>query len=154
MSSKTFALGRIEGVENQAAAKAQIVKALKAMMLSLQHGEQVTTILDKSQVWKEYKDQKHDLFIANTPIAGYLTGGMSTLYSHKVCSPRPGRSCLRSCNCLQLLTQLQLLSTTANAMSSSTATASHIKPTTASATANDWFQPGTTASTTATAALK
>ena len=76
MSSKTFALGRIEGVENQAAAKAQIVKALKAMMLSLQHGEQVTTILDKSQVWKEYKDQKHDLFIANTPIAGYLTGGM------------------------------------------------------------------------------
>ena len=86
MSSKTFALGRIEGVENQAAAKAQIVKALKAMMLSLQYGEQVTTILDKSQVWKEYKDQKHDLFIANTPIAGYLTGGMSTLYSYKVYS--------------------------------------------------------------------
>ena len=28
-------------------------------------------------------------------------------------------------------------------------TASHIKPSIASATANDWFQPGTTASTTA-----
>ena len=33
-------------------------------------------------------------------------------------------------------------------------TACHIKPTTASATANDGFQPGTTASTTATAAHK
>ena len=54
---------------------------------------------------------------------------------------------------MQLLTQLQLLSATANAMSShlttATATACHIKPTTASATANDGFQPGTTASTTA-----
>ena len=55
---------------------------------------------------------------------------------------------------MQLLTQLQLSS--ANAMYShlTTATASHIKPTTASGTANDGFQPGTTASTTATAAHK
>ena len=44
---------------------------------------------------------------------------------------------------MQLLTQLQLLTTTTNEMSShlTTATASHIKPTTASATANDGFQP-------------
>ena len=57
---------------------------------------------------------------------------------------------------MQLLTQLQLLSVTANAISSNltTAAASHIKPTTASATANDGFHPGTTASTTATAAHK
>ena len=68
-----------------------------------------------------------------------------------------GRSCKHSCNCEQLLTQLQSLSPTANAMSShlttatANATASRIKPTTASATANDMFQPGTAASTTATA---
>ena len=67
---------------------------------------------------------------------------------------RLSRSCKRSCNCVQLLAQLQFLSATANAISShlttATATASHIKPTTASATANNRFQPGTTASTTGT----
>lgn len=25
-------------------------------------------------MWSAYKDQKHDLFISDTPIAGYLTG--------------------------------------------------------------------------------
>ena len=72
---------------------------------------------------------------------------------------RLSRSCKRSRNCVQLLAQLQLLSATANAISShlATATASCIKPTTASATANDGLQPSTTAtaahksSTTATA---
>ena len=32
---------RIEGVENQAATKAQVVKALKAMQRSLKYGEEV-----------------------------------------------------------------------------------------------------------------
>ena len=73
-------VGRLEGVENQAATKAQIVKALKAMMNSLEYGEKVNTILEESTVWKEYKDQKHDLFIATTPIAGYLTGGGKFYY--------------------------------------------------------------------------
>jgi len=68
-------LGRLEGVENQAAVKAQIVKALKAMTHSLEYAEKVNEILEKSTVWKEYKDQKHDLFISSAPIAGYLTGG-------------------------------------------------------------------------------
>lgn len=57
--------------------KAQIVKALKAMQMSLQHGEEVSSVLNESRVWAEYKDQKHDLFITNAPIAGYLTGGKS-----------------------------------------------------------------------------
>ena len=35
---------------------------------------QINTILDNSPTWKEYKDQKHDLFISDTSIAGYLTG--------------------------------------------------------------------------------
>jgi len=66
--------GGLEAVESPAATKAQIVKALKAMQRSLQFGEQVTEILDKSPVWKEYRDQRHDLFITDTNIAGYLTG--------------------------------------------------------------------------------
>ena len=39
-------------------------------------------------------------------------------------------------------------------LTTATATACHIKPTAASATANDGFQPGTTAGTTSTAAHK
>lgn len=64
----------LENTENPAATKAQIVKALKAMQRSLLYGEQVTSILDKSPVWKDYKDQKHDLFISDSSLAGYLTG--------------------------------------------------------------------------------
>lgn len=32
-------------------------------------------ILEASSVWSSYRDQKHDLFISDRPIAGYLTGG-------------------------------------------------------------------------------
>ena len=35
---------------------------------------QVEEILEKSPTWAAYKDQKHDLFIQDTTIAGYLTG--------------------------------------------------------------------------------
>ena len=35
---------------------------------------QINAILDASPVWREYKDQRHDLFISDTQIAGYLTG--------------------------------------------------------------------------------
>jgi DnaJ family protein C protein 13 len=66
--------GRLEALENPAMTKGQIVKALKAMSRSLLHGSRVTAILEKSTVWSEYKDQRHDLFISNTPTAGYLTG--------------------------------------------------------------------------------
>ena len=31
-------------------------------------------MLNGSPVWSAYKDQKHDLFISSTPVAGYLTG--------------------------------------------------------------------------------
>lgn len=81
-------------MENQAAVKAQIVKALKAMLLSLQYGEQVSSLLEDSRVWKEYKDQKHDLFISSAPIAGYLTGGgcMYELYLDRLSSIYRDRS--------------------------------------------------------------
>ena len=35
---------------------------------------QITAVLEKYPVWKEYKDQKHDLFLSDKPVAGYLTG--------------------------------------------------------------------------------
>jgi DnaJ family protein C protein 13 len=64
----------LESQENPAATKAQIVKAVKAMQLSLKHGEQIREILEKYPIWKEYKDQKHDLFLNDRPVSGYLTG--------------------------------------------------------------------------------
>ncbi|XP_035224862.1 dnaJ homolog subfamily C member 13-like [Stegodyphus dumicola] len=64
---------KLEG--NTAAVKAQIVQVLKAMCLSLQHGGQITQELENSEIWAEYKDQKHDLFISETQTSGYLTGG-------------------------------------------------------------------------------
>ena len=66
--------GRLDILENPATTKAQIVKALKAMARSFSLGEKVNAILEKSSIWAEYKDQKHDLFISNTPMTGYLTG--------------------------------------------------------------------------------
>ena len=35
---------------------------------------QITELLEASPVWSAYKDQKHDLFLSNTGISGYLTG--------------------------------------------------------------------------------
>lgn len=66
--------GRLEVPDNPAKTKAQIVKALKAMSKSLAYGDRVNAILEKSTIWADYKDQRHDLFISSTPIAGYLTG--------------------------------------------------------------------------------
>lgn len=72
--------GRLDVIENPATTKAQIVKALKAMTRSLLLGEKVNAILEKSSVWAEYKDQRHDLFISNTTNSGYLTGEMLHFY--------------------------------------------------------------------------
>ncbi|XP_041101155.1 dnaJ homolog subfamily C member 13-like [Polyodon spathula] len=64
----------LETLDNPAATKAQIVKALKSMTRSLQYGEQVNEILSRSNIWSAFKDQKHDLFISESQTAGYLTG--------------------------------------------------------------------------------
>lgn len=53
--------------------KALVVNVLKAMRESATYGEQIGAMLDKSNVWAEFKDQKHDLFIQNTSAVGYLT---------------------------------------------------------------------------------
>ncbi|XP_076044368.1 receptor mediated endocytosis 8 isoform X2 [Oratosquilla oratoria] len=73
-----FLLGLLDSklqVSNPASTKAQIVTCLKAMAASPQHSEQVNNILEKSSVWSQYRDQKHDLFLDAPNAAGYLTAG-------------------------------------------------------------------------------
>lgn len=65
---------QMDYLENPSKVKALIVKALKAMRKSLLYGDKIQMELEKSNVWSQYKDQKHDLFISSTPNAGYLTG--------------------------------------------------------------------------------
>ncbi|KAM7345045.1 receptor mediated endocytosis 8 isoform 2-T2 [Cochliomyia hominivorax] len=65
---------RLDYVDNASAVKAQIVAALKGMTHNLNYGDRVTQILLKHPVWAEFKDQRHDLFITDTNIRGYLTG--------------------------------------------------------------------------------
>lgn len=54
--------------------KAQIVAALKAMTHNLSFGDKVSHILNSNPIWAEFRDQKHDLFITDSNIRGYLTG--------------------------------------------------------------------------------
>lgn len=83
----------MEYIPNPSGTKAHIVKALKSMTKSLAYGDkvsfvrlvaqqstmcfymQVSTILDASKIWAEFKDQRHDLFITQTNTMGRLTGG-------------------------------------------------------------------------------
>ena len=85
-------------VEKPSATKAVIAETLKLMAKDLANGEnvckefhdslviicylivfvfviQVNEILSNSKVWSAYKDQKHDLFITENTVAGYLTAG-------------------------------------------------------------------------------
>ena len=66
--------GRIDSASNPAMVKAQIVSALKAMANNLNYGDRVSHLLNQSSIWAEYRDQKHDLFITDTNVRGYLTG--------------------------------------------------------------------------------
>lgn len=54
--------------------KAQIVAALKAMTHNLSYGGKVSHILNSNQIWAEFRDQKHDLFITESTTRGFLTG--------------------------------------------------------------------------------
>lgn len=54
--------------------KAQIVAALKAMTHNLNYGDKVSHLLNSNSIWAEFRDQKHDLFITDSNIRGYLTG--------------------------------------------------------------------------------
>lgn len=60
--------------DKPSATKAIIAESLKLMAKDLANGEKILEMLNSSPVWSAYKDQKHDLFISSTPVAGYLTG--------------------------------------------------------------------------------
>ncbi|ETN81936.1 hypothetical protein NECAME_00287 [Necator americanus] len=76
----------LPGVANSPAARAEIVDALKSACLDLQVGEKISDILNRSPIWAQYRDQRHDLFLpaprtqaitgTTTGVAGYLTEGM------------------------------------------------------------------------------
>ena len=55
-----------------------VVTCLKAMQWSLVYGDQVSSLLQASTVWAQYESQKHDLFIEDKPVAGYLTSQVTT----------------------------------------------------------------------------
>ena len=55
-----------------------VVTCLKAMQWSLVYGDRVSSLLQASTVWAQYESQKHDLFIEDKPVAGYLTSQPQT----------------------------------------------------------------------------
>ncbi|KFB50438.1 AGAP005771-PA-like protein [Anopheles sinensis] len=69
---------RFELATNPAMVKAQIVAALKAMSANLTYGDRVTHLLNQNPIWAEYRDQRHDLFITDTDVRGYLMGAPTT----------------------------------------------------------------------------
>ena len=48
------------------------------MQRSLVYGDQVSSLLSGSTIWSQYESQKHDLFIEDKPVAGYLTSQPAT----------------------------------------------------------------------------
>ncbi|ESO09053.1 hypothetical protein HELRODRAFT_156562 [Helobdella robusta] len=77
----------LEGLDNSSSVKAQIVKGIKSLLTNAKYTEQLMDILEKSVIWKDYKDQKHDLFLADNPCAGYLTGSGVAGYLTAATSP-------------------------------------------------------------------
>lgn len=44
------------------------------MTHNLSYGDKVSQLLNSNHIWAEFRDQKHDLFITDTNVRGYLTG--------------------------------------------------------------------------------
>uniref|UniRef100_A0A914LCQ0 Uncharacterized protein n=1 Tax=Meloidogyne incognita TaxID=6306 RepID=A0A914LCQ0_MELIC len=94
------------GVNNPAAAKAEIADALKNCCRDTQFGERISQVLQKSPIWAHYKDQRHDLFLptitqtqaitggpsGSESIAGYLTEGMFEPPPARIPPPPPPTS--------------------------------------------------------------
>ncbi|KAL3096073.1 hypothetical protein niasHS_005832 [Heterodera schachtii] len=67
----------LPGVNNPSAAKAEIADALKACSRDANFGERITQLLQKSQIWAQYRDQRHDLFLPTITQTQAITGGPS-----------------------------------------------------------------------------
>lgn len=63
--------------------------ALKAMTSNLQYGDQVSHLLNSNPIWAEYRDQKHDLFITDSNVRGYLTGTDDYIRRTRLLLPLP-----------------------------------------------------------------
>jgi DnaJ family protein C protein 13 len=73
-----YLLGLLQSASSplSAANKAHVVQALKALRNSSnqQLAEKVAAMLERCPGWAEYRDQKHDLFLAGGQEHNYLTG--------------------------------------------------------------------------------
>ena len=69
-----YLLSLLKSHQVNSATKAQVTKALKAMQMDVVNGEKVGALLQSNPIWASYKDQKHDLFLQDNKVAGYLTG--------------------------------------------------------------------------------
>lgn len=55
--------------ENMRATIAMVVMAIKAMQQkTVKHTERVNVVLEQSTIWKQYRDQSHDLFITGSAV--------------------------------------------------------------------------------------
>ncbi|KAL1130027.1 hypothetical protein AAG570_012970, partial [Ranatra chinensis] len=64
------------GIENAERTTALIVRTLKSMSSVVTYSAIINGILEKSVVWPSYRDQNHDLFITNSPVAACITVGV------------------------------------------------------------------------------
>jgi DnaJ family protein C protein 13 len=60
---------------------------LTSSYLNLINNQKVETILGASRIWKDFKDQKHDLFITTTTTAGYLTNSVPSVAGYLTAGP-------------------------------------------------------------------
>ncbi|VDP15686.1 unnamed protein product [Soboliphyme baturini] len=69
-----FLKSDIPEVQNSMAVKAEVVTALKLMSNNSVHGQSVSNVLNKSSIWTEFQDQKHDLFLSGPSQIASLPG--------------------------------------------------------------------------------
>lgn len=62
--------------------KALVVEVLKSMCESPTYGQQIAAMLEKSDVWSEFKDQKHDLFINTSPLPLGIMGKLTIHHNY------------------------------------------------------------------------
>jgi DnaJ family protein C protein 13 len=66
--------------------RALAVQVLHALLLEGAHGELVAHLLDGSEVWAAYRDQRHDLFLPSgagqgSSVVGLLEAGGASRYA-------------------------------------------------------------------------
>ena len=70
--------------ENVRATIATLVMAIKAMQQkTVKHSERVNGVLEQSAVWKQYRDQSHELFITGSAAPLQLTRAPPSHPSHE-----------------------------------------------------------------------